>query len=380
MCFVDNVVGMKHRQFLELLRMGMWPEYRCEAGMFKECDWVAMFQMSDTQAVSGIVFDGLQKLYEMKEVALPDQEFLYEWIGMANMQEAIYAEHVGTLIKTHRRLQEEGIDHVFMKGLTCGVRYPNPYHRTCGDIDFVVNPKDFQRTLKTLETIGKVDYDLVHEHHGMAYVGDVVLEPHYKVHNYQNKSHNRAMQEMFEEVFPEQLMQVEIGGEVIPVFPETFEGVFLVSHMVNHVYEEGLGLRQVIDYALFLDQCHDKIDWSKYGQSLKRMGMERAHRIFTRICERYLGLSAEICHHDYTEKEMAFAQKMMQDIMSVGNFGRGGYVFSHDSRMDELKNFCWVAKRAMNLCYLCPSEAYLWPLSKFQRYFSKKINPSKYKV
>ena len=37
------------------------------------------------------------------------------------------------------------------------------------------------------------------EHHGMAYVDDVILEPHYKVHNFQNPKVDKAMREMFAE-------------------------------------------------------------------------------------------------------------------------------------------------------------------------------------
>ena len=59
---------------------------------------------------------------------------------------------------------------------------------------------------------------------------------------------------------------------------------------VNHVYEEGLGLRQVIDYAMFLSRCADKIEWMQNHDYLHQMHMERAWRIFTCICVDYLGM------------------------------------------------------------------------------------------
>lgn len=54
---------------------------------------------------------------------------------------------------------------------------------------------------------------------------------------------DRAMQEMFSSVFPNGLVSADMDGYQVPIFPPTFESVFLISHMVNHVYEEGLGLR-----------------------------------------------------------------------------------------------------------------------------------------
>lgn len=79
----------------------------------------------------------------------------------------------------------------------------------------------------------------------MAWVNGVTIEPHYKVHNYQRPSTDKAMQEMFSEVFPDKLIKADLDGYKVNVFPPTFESVFLISHMVNHVYEEGLGLRML---------------------------------------------------------------------------------------------------------------------------------------
>ena len=266
------------------------------------------------------------------------------------------------------------IKHVFIKGLICGMRYPIPSLRTCGDIDFVVAKNDFKKSLSILEKIGTVNYDLVHEHHGMAYVDGVLIEPHYKVHNYQNNRHDKRMQSMFNEIFPLHLENIVVDCTKVPVFPATFESIFLISHMVNHVYEEGLGLRQVIDYALMLNQNGTQINWEKHDSYLREMGMKRAHRIFVRICEKYLGLPTIICGYHYTKKEIKFADKLMDDILRVGNFGRGEYVFQYNSIFGELQNYLWVVKRSLKLGWLCPSEAYMWPVSKFTRFFRKKLS------
>ena len=91
----------------------------------------------------------------------------------AKMQrmEQINTLHRCVIVKIDKALKAEGIPVVFMKGQTTALRYPNPLHRTPGAIDFVVNPKDFKKTMEVLEKIGKVNHDLVHEHHGMVWHG-----------------------------------------------------------------------------------------------------------------------------------------------------------------------------------------------------------------
>jgi len=67
--------------------------------------------------------------------------------------------------------------------------------------------------------------------------------------------------------------------------------------------------------------------------------MTRAFHIFTRICEKYFGLPTDICNLQYSSNEMHLADKMMDDIMNVGNFGRNAYVFDHSSKWGEAKNY-----------------------------------------
>lgn len=65
----------------------------------------------------------------------------------------------------------------------------------------------------------------------------------------------------------------EIGGKKTRKFPMEFEGMFLVSHMVNHVYEEGLGLRQVMEYGLWVMDLpnHKDFDTELYHEYLRKM-------------------------------------------------------------------------------------------------------------
>ena len=250
-----------------LLRAALFEE-KIDASKFVEADWIQIFNLSDIQTVSSLVLDGIGMLpHSVLQMPLDKKMLL---IAKMQRMEQINTLHRSVIVKIDKALKAEGIQAVFMKGQTVALRYPNPLHRTPGDIDFVVAPKDFDRTMDVMEKIGKVDHGLVHEHHGMAWVDGVTVEPHYKVHNYQRPSTDQAMQEMFSSVFPSGLSSADIDGYAVPIFPPTFESVFLISHMVNHVYEEGLGLRQVIDYAMFLHRCADKIDWMQHHEWLYR--------------------------------------------------------------------------------------------------------------
>ena len=354
--------------FLELLRSGLWGTSPTPAH-FVHADWDAVFKLADIQTVGTIVLDGVALL--PKDVH-PPLGIKMRRIGAMQQVERTNALHRKALAAIHATLAKEGIREVYMKGQMAGMRYPNPLHRQPGDIDFAVARQDFPRTLQALSSIGKVDFGMVHEHHGMAWINGVTVEPHYKVHNFQRPSTDKAMQSMFEDVFPDHLVKVDIDCGGLPSFPPTFESVFLVSHMVNHVYEEGLGLRQIVDYAMFLNQCGGDIMVEQHTAYLRRMRMFRAWRLFTCICERQLGLKLPAFVEPFSKKEEEMAQRLFDDVMRVGNFGRGEYVFQHNGLADALRNYRWVVGRCLSLRFVCPSEADWWIVSKAYRFFKKR--------
>lgn len=400
--------------FVELLQVAMGTRETLSATPTKE-QWAELFVLSKTQALTGVAFAAVQKFRNDNDNHIPEVLYL-KWLGMVAKIQQRNEAHRRVIGLVSEHLQTRGIVPVFMKGLVCASRYTMNDDDDCrpdgsinhlpsfarvelaeqpsslnlgdlrqpGDIDFVVRAEDFERTLDALEEIGKVDRTLVHEHHGMAYVSGVQLEPHYKLHNFQHPGVDRFAKGLQEWLFAdgERVRRVKIGtstgsatGAEIPAMPLELEGVFLVSHMVNHVYEEGLGLRQVMDYGFWLMDLvnQDTFDWRLHDEWLKGMRMTRAHRVFVRMCEVYLGVPTNICGYRYTEGEMRFADKLMADILKVGNFGRGAYVFDHSSRWGELRNYLWVCGRAVRLHYLCPAEAWMWPVSKVVRWFGKKM-------
>ncbi len=363
------LVNQNQILLLSLLRAALFGE-KPDASAFAGADWKRILHLADVQTVSSLMLDGME-LLPPSVIGLSLDDKLVRFGKMQRM-ECINQLHRSVIVKIDKALRVEGIHAVFMKGQTVALRYPKALHRTPGDIDFVVAPEDFEKAMVVMEKIGKVNHGLVHEHHGMAWVDGVAVEPHYKVHNYQRPSTDRAMQGIFSSVFPSELAHADIDGYGVPVFPPTFESVFLISHMVNHVYEEGLGLRQVIDYAMFLHACADKIDWMQHHEWLYRMRMERAWRIFTCVCVTYLGLPLPSQVEPFSYNERKWAAMLMDDIMRVGNFGRGEYVFLHRGMLDAFRNYCWVAKRCLRLGFVCPSEARWWIISKAKRFFWKR--------
>ena len=199
------------------------------------------------------------------------------------------------------------------------------------------------------------------------------LEQFFLAHN---PKVDKAMRDIFDGVYPQSLLEVKVGELMLPAFPPAFECALLVGHMVNHVYAEGLGMRQVVDFMIFLQKEHDTIKTDDCRRYLKMMRMERAFRIFACLCEDALGMSHELLGLRYSFKEKKFANKLLADILKVGNFGRGADYLGQNRFLVPIKSYFWVFGRCVTLGYLCPAEARWWPVSKLYRYCWKKRNHS----
>lgn len=381
----DNTITVAQTLYLQLLQIALGTRLILSRELSEE-EWNQIFQLSEIQTQQGVVFSAIALL---PNTMRPPRRMLLRWAAKYKQLEILHSQHVRTLSEIHLCLTQRGIPHCFMKGLTSGSRYPQPCSRNCGDIDFFVRPADFLHTLEALSTIGRVDRDAAHEQHGTAFVHGIVVEPHYKLHNFQHPTIDTNMKKETEKIWTQEMPRVAIfeslqgsGCSDVPVLPAELEGVYLVGHMTDHFYGEGLGLRQLTDFMMWATKCVGQSGFNidQHSELLKELRMERPHRVFTRVCEQYLGMSVDIFNYQYSQKEMSFADIVMADLLRVGNFGRGERTSKNHSRTSVLSNYLWVSRRAISLSYLSPQEAYIWPFSKCVRFFYKKFNPQAYMV
>lgn len=362
-------------QLLSLLKGAIWGT-KPDPGLFVGADWPAIVKLAQVETVASLIADGIAML--PREVG-PSLKEKVPLIASVQTNEAANLKHREFIGRLGSALEEAGVKVAFMKGQVVSVRYPQPLHRQHGDIDFVVGPNDMRACLKVIERLGgKVDWGHIDEKHGHAFIGDILLEPHHKIHNYQRPSTDKRVQGLFAQVFPSQLIEVDLGVAKAKALPPEFESLFLMSHMIHHVYGEGLGLRQVVDYAMFINKQWGSIDVDKHSEWLRHARMMRAWRIMVCICVEFLGTPKPEDIEPFTTKERRWAEKLFDDIMQVGNFGRGSYVFNYDSTLDVLRNYAWVLKRCLRLRFVCPSEARWWPFAKLYWFVWKKLHSGQF--
>ena len=219
-------------------------------GSLKEADWQELYAIAKKQCLVGILFDGIKKL-PAEHVGMK-KELLLQWMAESQMLENANVRLNDAAIQVSEWFRKKGFRTCILKGQGNALMYPNPYSRTPGDIDIWVEGGD-KRVISFVRSISPHEKACYHHIEFPSYKG-VEVEVHYRPSFLLCFWHNRKLQKYYERVKEEQfshrVMLGEQGEIAIPTME--FNLIFQLTHIYAHLMNEGIGLRQLVDYYYVL--------------------------------------------------------------------------------------------------------------------------------
>jgi len=211
--------------------------------------------------------------------------------------------------------QNNNIPVVVIKGTAAAKYYPIPQLRVMGDIDLLVKPKDYERAVNCLFSIGceetSTKFELECGRHRSFHCNSIPIELHHFFSIFVSEEKAKTLDEMlFTTISSENNM-----------LPETENGIVLLSHIRQHL-EGGLGLRQIIDWMMFVKcSLNDALWHASFKKKAQKTGLETLAVVVTKMCQKYLGLTTEniLWCQDADE---TLCDSLMKYVMSCGNFGK----------------------------------------------------------
>ena len=212
----------------------------------KEADWKELYAIAKKQCLVGVLFDGIKKL-PAEHVGM-EKELLLQWMAESQMLEKANVRLNDAAIQVSEWFRKKGFRTCILKGQGNALMYPNPYSRTPGDIDIWVEGGD-KRVISFVRSISPHKKACYHHIEFPSYKG-VEVEVHYRPSFLLCFRHNRKLQKYYERVKEEQfshrVMLGEQGEIAIPTVE--FNIIFQLTHIYSHLMNEGIGLRQLVDY------------------------------------------------------------------------------------------------------------------------------------
>ena len=246
------------------------------------------------------------------------EEFQAKWrkrsneIVAANMM--ISYEHT----ELHELLTENQIPYVILKGAASASYYPNPILRTMGDVDFLVKEQDVARAGALLEGIGfRSEADTGGVHIGYQRENST-WELHRSVNGVPSGAAGELIQSYLSDII-ESAVDYDEGNGTIRI-PDAFHhGLVLLLHTASHLTSEGVGLRHLCDWAVFVNHFSDTQFVMLFEDRLKACGLWRFAQLLTLVSVKYLHVPEKSWAG---EAEEELPERMICDILTGGNFGK----------------------------------------------------------
>lgn len=310
-------------------------------------EWEELYELSKAQAIRGICSRGVQILYKEARYAdgISDTLFL-KWIGFANIikEKNRKANKQCVLLKKH--FTQHGFDCSVLKGQGMAAIYRKDdvdlrLLRQCGDIDLYVDGgrKKVQGYVNQLFEGCRYDYKNVHA----PFFDDIDVEVHWIPEILMNLFRNHKLQQYWrqhaDELFAGKIELPESQGEInVPSI--VMNRFYILLHTYRHAFDEGVGLRQVMDYYFVLLQEVDEAGKEETMKLVKEFGMSKFAAALMWVMVEIFNLDENHLLCTPNEKEGRF---LLNDIMQSGNFG--GY----DKRVKKVGSSARVRSLTTNL-------------------------------
>ena len=336
-----------------------------------DINWQQLYTFASKQSLLGFCFDCIERLgkeypEELKKNPIK-RDLLITWMGAAqqirrqNMKVNVVAS------KLYSMLRENGLRCCILKGQGNALMYPNAYSRNPGDIDVWVNASREQITeyAKKHFEIGKD----IRYHHLVTSLDGVPVELHFFPGIMNNPIYYARLQKWFKRNADLQCSNVVslpdgIGEIAIPT--TAFNVIYQLTHLYHHFFDEGIGMRQIIDYYYVVNNDELLVIRDALQKELKHLGLWKFAKAVMYVLHEALGLSEEKMIAPMDEKR---GKLLLAEILNGGNFGKHFTKYGHFTQQGMAKKYFLKIWRNMHFVRYYPAEALSEPIFRTWHFF-----------
>ncbi len=216
------------------------------------------------------------------------------------------------LSKLSKELNLAGIGHCIMKGISLASFYPMPELRISGDVDILIDPADEKKVMSFMEERNFV-----------------VTEREENAQNFTAKHPKAGLFEihvkLFDSEFDKYVLKGKFGvkesydvmttpdGSSFNILGKNDGLYFAASHMIKHFVKDGLGLRQISDWLLYVEKYRNEVDMEGFNSVIHELGFEKFINAIYSIGNEYFKMDFEA--------EYESPEDILSDMDEGGSFG-----------------------------------------------------------
>lgn len=321
------------KTFFELIKVTLGNQ-DCLSHVPSVKEWNLFYEMAKKQSLVGVCFYALQRLGAdvdegFEQIGLSEKLYLV-WMGMAAKIQQKNEKVNKQCIALQKRFLKDGLRTCVLKGQGVAQLYDDSLLnlRQSGDIDLWVDAKR-EDIVKYVQQIAPTDK--VREHHiELSVFENTAVEVHFWPAVIRHFVKNKKLQKWFDsrrdENFSNEVATLTCSEKSIIIYAPTpeFHTVQQMAHMYHHLFDSGIGLRQVMDYYFVLKALSSTPEKRKaLATEIEHIGMAKFASAMMYVLHVAMGLDEEMMILPPNKEDGEF---LLGEIMRGGNFG------NHDDR------------------------------------------------
>lgn len=334
-------------------------------------DWRQLYNFASRQALLGFCFDGIERLTkefseELKQNPM-GRDLLMTWMGASQQIHRQNMKVNAVTGKLFSMLREDRMRCCVLKGQGNALMYPNAYSRNPGDIDVWINASR-ERIMEYARNKFELGDDISLQHLETSLDG-VPVELHFFPCFMNNPIYHARLQKWFRRNADLQfshIVSLPDGAGDIAIPTSSFNVVYQLTHLYHHFFDEGIGMRQIIDYYYVVNNGKLLVIRDSLQKELKHLGLWKFAGAVMFVLHEVIGLSENKMIVPMDEKR---GKLLLAEILNGGNFGKHFTKYGHFTKQGMAKKYFLKIWRNMHFVRFYPAEALSEPIFRTWHFF-----------
>ena len=312
-------IEKNYQALLALVKAGLW-ETEVRLASYGEISYSPLFNIATEQSVVGLVSAGLEHVADVKVPQTDALQFAGQTLQLEQRNKAMNA-FVASLIE---RLRAEDVYTILVKGQGIAQCYERQLWRACGDVDLFLSEDNYNKALQILSPLAtSIEEENTYYRHLAMTIDGWSVELHGTLRSGLWQSIDRELDKVQYDVFYGGRVRSWMNGNTQVFLPAADEDVdFVFSHILDHFYKEGIGLRQICDWCRLLWTYRESLNQKLLESRIKSMGVMTEWKAFAALAVDYLGMPIEAMpFYSDDNKWKRKAVRVMEFVLETGNFG-----------------------------------------------------------
>lgn len=348
-----RIKEINQQVFFELLKAGLWGKSKDNANAnqnFSEgVDWEKVCQLAQEQSVQGLVLQGIEWLKNANvdlSVNVP-QILLLKWIGEVQMIEQKNRAMNAFVANLIEKLRNADVYTLLVKGQGVAQCYEKPMWRSCGDIDLFLSDNNYENAKKFLMPLAsEVETEYIGTKHLGIIIDGWVVELHGHLYSGLSSRVEKELDRLQEDTFYGGQVRSWMNGQTqIFQLKAENDAFYVFTHILQHFYKGGIGLRQICDWCRLLYTFKKSLNYGLLEHRIKRAGLITEWKAFATLAVEYLGMPVDAMPF-YSDSDMwkKKAERIIEFVMMTGNMG-------HNRDMSYFSKRSYLIRKYVSMNY-----------------------------